>query len=53
MMLQKDCLTGKSFANLRDESIIKTGVGRYIELFQSRVVSEKSRNFTRNSCGEI
>ena len=53
MMMQKDCLTGKSFANLRDESMIKTGVGRYVELLQSRVVPEKSRNFTRNSCGEI
>ena len=43
MTMQKDCLTGKSFANLRDESMIKTGVGRYVELLQSRKLAQLLR----------
>ena len=52
-MMQKDCLTRKSFADEGEESSIKTKIGRYVELLQRRVVPEKSRNVTRNSCGEI
>jgi hypothetical protein len=43
MMMQKDCLTGKSFADEGEESSIKTKIGRYVELLQSRKLAQLLR----------
>jgi hypothetical protein len=40
MMLQKDCLTGKSFVDEGEESIIKRRIDRYVELLQSRKLAQ-------------
>ena len=54
MMLQKDCLTRKSFADEGEESSIKTKIGRYVELLQSKklaqLLRQRGRLFNLKPC---
>ena len=43
MMMQKDCLTRKNFADEGEESSIKAKIGRYVELLQSRKLAQLLR----------
>ena len=52
--MQKDCLTRKSFADEGEERMINTGVGRYVELLQSRklaqLLRQRGRLFNLKPC---